>query len=54
MSKDDKGVTVSLSVDEIPELLYDYLLEEFQDQHGFDGVYVEWKITAIKKPLEGE
>lgn len=51
MSKEE---TVTLDIDQLPELLYDYLLEEFQAQHGFDGVYVEWRITAVKQPIQGE
>ncbi len=51
MSKEE---TVTLDIDQLPELLYDYLLEEFQTQHGFDGAYVEWKITAVKQLAEGE
>lgn len=41
--------TVTLDIDTIPQPLYDLLLESFQVQHGLDGAYVDWKITATKE-----
>ena len=44
--------TVSLDIDQLPECLYDLLLEEFQAQHGTKGRFVNWRITAIKETEE--
>lgn len=46
---DMEKIRVELDINTIPEELYDLLLAEFQAQHGFDGSYFEWSVSATKE-----
>ena len=44
-----KTIPVTLDIDEMPNNLYEMLLKEFRFQHGENGTFTNWKITADKE-----
>lgn len=50
--EDDVGMRpVEIDISMIPNDLYDQLLREFHEQHGY-GIYIRWQITALKGDTE--